>query len=265
MSYPTQEQEERIYLDKFLEALGICPDRIDRGSDPPDLVMTIKGQRVAVEATGFHSAATGEVGHPRRSVEQEWDAIRETISERRQAHPELDSVNCRIAFKGLLVPPRRQHMAFADELISLVQDKADQVTDTPVQWAGLDGYPLLTEYLDEVALSRPGCYTTWDWDRNVASVGLSEEELKKIVLPKLEVQRSADVAENWLLVVSGYRLSQSMGVAHVDAVRDYGCLNTAIARGPFDKVYVFQYMYDRILQWDLRDSWVEVRPAQWAT
>jgi len=265
MSGAAQEQEERFYLDKFLDALGLHADSIDRGADPPDLVLTESGRAIAVEVKGFHSAATGDAGHPRRAVEEEWDALRETISTARRAHPELDSINCHLSFRGLLVPPRRQHVAFADELIRLVQEKSGQVAAASLECTDLTCYPLLQEYLEGVDLSRPGCYMMWNWDLNAACVGLSEEELKGVILPKLRSQKPADVAENWLLVVSGLRLSQSMGLPHVEELGDYRCLNKALAQGPLDRVYVFQYAFGRILEWSLKEGWVEVRPAKWAT
>lgn len=260
----SQQEEERFCLDRFLEGLETPAERIERGADPPDFVLSIAGRRVAVEVTGFHSAATGDGGHARRAVEEEWDALRETISNARPEHPELDSLDCQLMFKGLLVPRRRDHVRFAEELIVLVQGLAGQVTKARTVFRNLEGFALLGKYLRGVVLSRPGCYMTWDWDKNAAFVGMNEAELSRTVSPKLQRPRPRDVDENWLLVVSGHRLSQSMGVPHIEQFRAYVCLNKALANGPYDAVYVFEYMLSRILRWRHGDDWTEVKRAQWA-
>ena len=56
---------------------------------------------------------------------------------------------------------------------------------------------------------------TWDWDHEAASVGLQQDELMAALEAKLRkapAYSSKGVDDLWLLVVSGHRLSQAMGL-----------------------------------------------------
>ena len=112
-----------------------------------------------------------------------------------------------------------------------------------------DEYPLLNRYLNRLYLDNCGAYITWDWNYDVGFVGLNELELKKAVFPELRKPRPGSLAEFWLLLVSGSRLSQGMGMPNVESLRSFSEVNAELPQGCFDKVYIFQYMYDRILRW----------------
>ena len=55
-----------------------------------------------------------------------------------------------------------------------------------------------------------------------------------------------------------------MGLPYVEELMDYHEVNEALETGPYDKVYIFQYMYGRVLLWQQQSGWVEIRKAQWA-
>jgi hypothetical protein len=197
-----------------------------------------------------------------RGYEEDRRALRDTISKERGQHAELNLVGCCLWLSRSEVPPRRQHAAFAKELVCLVARTCQGLADGPVERTDFSGYPLLEQYLDSADLAPSGCFSTWDWGYDVKEVGASEEELARAILLKLRAARPAAVDENWLLVVSGHQLSQAMGLPDADELRDYTCLNEALAGGPLDKVYIFQYMFGRILEWSPVKGWAEVRPAE---
>ena len=121
------------------------------------------------------------------------------------------------------------------------------------------GFPLLDRYLKHIALWDAGCYITWEWNHSVRFVGLSQVTLQKVISPKLEIPRSTSVTENWLLVVSGHQLSQCMGLPCADELSEYKELNGMLSHGPYDKIYIFQYMFDRVLLWEFPSGWTELK------
>ena len=116
-------------------------------------------------------------------------------------------------------------------------------------------FPLLNRYLKRLHLGDAGCHAMWNWNHSAGWVGLSEEELHGIISQKLMISRPADVEENWLLVVSGHQLSQSMGRLSVNELRGYQRLNKALEQGPYDNAYIFQYMSNRVLLWQPSNGW----------
>ena len=113
-------------------------------------------------------------------------------------------------------------------------------------------FPLLNGYLKEFILKRPDLYITWDWNHDVSSVGVTEKELMDIITPKVNEVSSykrEHFDELWLVVVSGYRLSQAMGVLSEKRLASYENLNKLLEQSGYDKVYLYQYMFDVIYGW----------------
>lgn len=250
-------QRERFYLDKFLTALQMKPNSVERGANPPDFLLTLEGSRIAVEVTEFHSA-TDVGGHPRRVVEEEWQKIQRLFEQERKQYPDLDNISGRLFFKQLEVPPSGKHKQFVKELLDFGRSVLGCLTKKGVDFSSFTPhFPLLNRYLKRLHLRDAGCHVTWNWNHSAGSVGLSEEELHGTISQKLIIFRPADVGENWLLVVSGHPLSQSMGRVSVNDLRGYQDLNKALEHGPYEKVYIFQSMCDRVLLWKRSEGWEE--------
>lgn len=265
MGNNAQEREERFYLGRFLEALQLEFDVVQRGADPPDFILTLAGKHTSVEMTEFHSGARGDNGLPRRAVEEEWRKFQRLFESAREQYADLNHIMGLAFFKALEVPPRREQMPFAKELLEFGHQKLPYLTKDGSDFSQFgSSSPLLGKYLKRLRLWDAGCFTSWEWNHMAAGVGLTERELLDIILPKIKVGRPKETNENWLLMVSGHQLSQSIGLPHVDVLREYGELNKALTCGPYDRVYIFQYMFGRVLLWQLAQGWMEVKGAKFA-
>ena len=67
---------------------------------------------------------------------------------------------------------------------------------------------------------------------------MNESEIKKSISRKLEIPRPKGVSENWLLIVSGRQLSQSMGLRDVEEPNAFQEVNAALENGPYDEVEI---------------------------
>ena len=220
----------------------------------------MKGRTVSIELTSFHSNSTGGGNLPRRLIEEEWGKkLREIVTRKREDYPCLQEVHGVLTFKELLVPPSRQHDAFTDELLKFSEGKVGTLTEKRTYFTDFGSeFPLMQEYLGQLCLTKVGFYMFWDWGHNAAAVGVSELELQTTIAPKLEAPRPHSVDESWLLVYSGSNLSQSMGPQpEVGLLAGHKDLNRALASGPYDKVWVYQYVYNRAFLWQRANGWTE--------
>ncbi len=116
-------------------------------------------------------------------------------------------------------------------------------------------FPLMTEYLKELNLENAGC-CIWEWNKNVASVGLKEEELITTVKPKVDGLKRPGwnmTDRRWLLVVSGHQLSQHMGLQLENKLPNFKKLNSLLHKSGFDEIFIYQYMHDSIFIFE--DGW----------
>ena len=256
-----KKQRERFYLDHFIKVTGLCPLCIEPGADPPDFVVILGGRRIAVEITEFHSGAKGTDNSPRRAVEEEWDRLRRLIEKERAGDAILKEIGTQVFFKGLRVPSRRERAQFVSALLAFVRKEAGSLTRNRTRFGEFgDDFPLLQAYLKCLDIYIAGCYISWEWNHNAAWVGLGENELCNILRPKLGKPRIDGVDEYWLLVVSGPHLSQSLGVPQIEEIRTWQQLNAHLGQGPYDRIYVFQYMVNRVLLWKPSVGWNEGCP-----
>jgi len=260
-----QIKREYFYLEKFLAVLQTKVESIERGANPPDFILKQGERCIAVEVTEFHSATNGAGGHPRRPVEEEWLKIQQLFRQERKQYPDLDSIAGLLFFKQFNLPPSGKHKQFVQELLDFGRSVIGNLTKDGSDFKDFGAsFPLLNEYLKRLNLYKTGCYITWEWNHSASSVGLNESELQKTIFKKLEIPRPTNITENWVLVVSGHWLSQSMGLPFVEELREYQTLNKALNQGPYDKVFIFQYMFDRVLLWEPYCTWTEVRKTRFA-
>jgi hypothetical protein len=260
-----QEERERFYLDKFLVVLRMTPESIERGANPPDFILFQNKKKIAVEVTDFHSDAAGPEGHPRRLIEEEWTKLQQLIERERKHYPDLNNISGLLFFKKLLVPSRVESPQFVKELLDFSADSLNSFTGKVGDFSSFGtNFSLLRKYLKRLHLAIVDCYITWEWNHSASSVGLNDSEMKKTISRKLGIPRPKGVSENWLLIVSGHQLSQSMGLPDVEKLNGFQEVNEALKNGPYDKVFVFQYMFDRVLLWDPSIGWIELRKARFA-
>lgn len=250
-----QEQDERFYLKEFLPLLGFGGAGVARGGDPPDFVISHEGKNIAVEVTEFHSDAKGENGYPRRVIEESWKHLSDTITRKREGFTDLDNIWCYLRFDKFITPPRNQHAAFAEELLTFIRERLEEITDEEREYQNfLAGKGLLSQYLKGLLVKKVGCYATWVWNKSAGGVGLHETELLETIGPKLYTMST--VYEGiWLLIVCGCEISQCMGFPDEEKLNEFTAVNDLLTKSQYNKVFIFEYMATRVLEWARLNGW----------
>jgi len=249
-----KKENERFYLDKFLALLGKVADEIHPG-ESPDFIVSIATKKIGIELTDFHSDLKGESGKPRRAVEEAWRLIQGMIMEEVKKCNKLKETFGFLSFKKLELPPKSKHKIFTDELIKLSLGMID--SDYKEIKPGGD-YPLLNKYLEKYSLERAGCYITWQWNHNASFVGITETRLINATKSKIEKvvnYKEKNIDALWLLIVSGHRLSQAMGLNLHHKLNTFDQLNNLLKHSGYNKIFIYQYMFGVIYEWP---GWVKI-------
>lgn len=249
-----KKENERFYLDKFLALLGKVPDEVKSG-ESPDFIVILQQKKIGIELTDFHSDSKGEDGRSHRAIEEAWMVLQRTIMEEVEKCNELKETNGLLFFKKLGLPPKSKHREFTDGLIKL---SLEMINSGYKEIKPGGNYPILNKYLKKFCLEKVGCYITWEWNYNVSSVGITEEELINAAKSKIErggIYKEKDIDELWLLIISGYRLSQAMGIRLSDKLNTFDQLNNLIRQSVYNKIYLYQFMFGVIYEWP---GWVKI-------
>lgn len=244
-----KEKVERCYLEGFLRLLGKVPDRVVRGQYS-DFVVVFQQEKMGVEETEFHGDSKGKKGSQWRAVEENWVSLQRMIMEKVEKCNELKETSGLLFSERRELPPTRQYGKFVDELVQLSREmiNCDCKEITP----GGD-YPLLHKHL-----KKCGCYSTWKWNHEVSSFGVTERGLIDAAEPKvkkLAKYKGEGVDEVWLLIVSGPRLSQALGINLSGKLKTFDRLNRLLTKSGFNRVYLYQYMFDVAYEWP---GWVKI-------
>ena len=259
-----QEEGELFYLKPFLKRIDIKPERIERGENPPDFYIICQSNKIAIEVTEYHSQCKGAGGQDWRAVEQEWQNIRSLFVEERKQYPILDNVHGFLFFRELEMPTTAKQKQFVTELLKFGVSQYKSLKEEESRFDSFpSNYPLLKKYLKELYLEKVHCWIIWD-RASAAFVGTSEAEIEQCVLKKLQTSRPQKVVESWLLIVSGAYMSQQIGLTPFEIFNGFVRLNKRLESSSFDKIFFFQYMYNRILCWSHDRQWEEIKPACFA-
>ncbi len=241
-----KKEIECFYLHQFLTLLDTVSFRIICG-ESPDFVVVFERKKTAVEVTEFHSDPKDRKGSRRRAMEENWASLQGMIMDRVKEYNELKDTNALLFFKKQEVPPERAHGEFTDELIKLSREMIDSDCR---EIRPERNYPLLSKYLKRFRLGKCGCYMTWEWNHNVLPIGVTETALIKTVESKIFADyKGKDIDEVWLLIVSGFRLSQALGMHLSNRLNTFNRLNNLLGKAGYSKIYLYQYMLDVFYQW----------------
>lgn len=259
-----QKQEEKFYLKKFLESLMFDGFVIqDEAPEPFDKIVKINEKEIAVQITEFHSNAKGENGFSRRMVEEEWIKLQQGIEEKRKQIPELNNVQCRIYFNKLNLPKRKEASCFIDDLIGCIREGLSLVRESLSFHLGIDKkYKTLAAYVKKLGIKRIKCYKSWDWNQGFDSVGLSEGELCATIESKFcKDYTDQKFSERWLLIhsESNVGISTAMGLPTVEKLKEFQRVDAILKKGIFTKLYIFQYIFDRIIEWQKIYGWKVIK------
>jgi len=251
-----KKENERFYLDKFLTLLGKVPDKII-SDESPDFIVMLKQKKIGIELINFHSSSKGEHGRPRREIEETWAVLQGTIMGEVEKCNELRETNGLLFFKKLDLPPKSKQREFTDELIKL---SLEMINSGYKEIKPGVTYPILNKYLKKFYLEKVGCYIpiTWEWNYNVSSVGITEEELTKASKSKIikaSKYKEKDIDELWLLIISEHRLSQAMGIRLSEKLNTFDQLDNLLRQSAYNKIYLYQFMFDVIYEYP---GWVKI-------
>ena len=253
MSSTRQKDEERFYLDRFLILMNWIPESV-QSSERPDFVVTLEGNRIGIEVSMYHSRAKDARGRPRRAMEEHWNCLQEELMKQVLGHKELSGACGFLQFKEQRLPTRRERSEFVREVINLSsrhcpkherEEKELSLADHATQC------PTAARYLEEIRLV--GIPATWEHNLTVAFAGPEDGDLLALVSDKAKKTESYDKSNLqglWLLIVSGELLSQATRRILAEELNEKVDLNDALKQSLFDKTFLFQYMRDRVLQFD---------------
>jgi hypothetical protein len=249
-----QRDEEGRDLATFLRATGADPDQVIPGENPPDFYLILGGRRIGVEHTNFH----------RPDEEQArlaaWRRLQGLIEERRRTVEALKSVAAVVSFQGDRIPPRNVRQAFAAELLVFVTERLPLTTDLQF-FEFPDCFPILREHLKLLDLQSSGqaINLRWLWDRELTSfLGGDPEEIGETIWRKTLTSRPAGVEEFWLLVaISGVSFGQMAPELDAKELAAQEDLETTLRASSFDRVFLNEAMFHRLLVWSRPEGWTE--------
>ncbi len=246
--------EERVYLDHFFLTLGVRCDDIQRGDNPPDFIVTIKGEKISIEMTDFYSSESGPSGHTHREVTVEFEKLRDKIDLRIKEESLLKNLHIFLWFNKLLLPSSKKQDQFIKEICLFARLFFNKINSNLhfTIFDNFDGYPLLKEYLMEVRL-RIGMRRT-DWNYSSGFVDKNRDTHDLITSIEKKITNPPEKKLYWLLIVTGPSVSQMFGPHEVEVAQSCIKLNELLRSGPFDKIYVHQFGFGHILE-GTSDGW----------
>lgn len=259
MKREDKKRVERCYLENFLKLLGKTPDQIECG-ESPDFVVTLRGKRIGIEVTEYHSGLRGAGCRPRRAFEEEGDLLYQNISEEAKKYPELEGIGGSFSFKNLGVPPKSKHQEFIFQVIQLTREKAqDVIHKNSLKIEPNERFSLLKQYVKKLLLYNTGLPFHPHWGGiDVSFIAMNEDEFIAAIQPKINKSRAyrekmikKGINKLWLLIVSGWSPSQTMPpLEHLEyKLKSFDRLNDALKTSEYNKVYLYQYMSDAIYEW----------------
>ena len=230
--------EEYLCVGKFVEMAGLGSLSLARGDDPPDYLLN---GRTGLEITTYHEPTQNGLV-PRRVIEAAWERLQREFWRESVNHDAGAGVRVRFMFSRLEVPSNpTEQSAFVKEAFTLISAVSQQITRRVRARIDAATYPMLTRYLDDIHLDVliPPLKWMFDWNHNIGG-GISEDELIAALEPKLADSRPSGIEAYWLLVVTGFRISEMavLGPFAVDDLSRMERLSAGFSTGPYDRVYV---------------------------
>jgi hypothetical protein len=168
----------------------------------------------------YQSGTTVGAGFGQRQVESEWESLQFASREFRAAQTDISNVNVGLMFKDV-VPARKEHQAFMQEIAVFIRSRGNSITTDPVAfWPHEFSSPLMRKYLRTLHL-RASQFAEWYTNIMAGWVAKPDSTLADIVSEKAaKTYRPSD--ELWLIVQCTHRISETVlplgGVADLNAV-----------------------------------------------
>jgi len=117
----SRKDREQSYLQNFLELLGE-PTQIEAG-EAPDFIVDLRGKKIGVEITEYHSSLKGIDGKPRRAIEESLDLLYKILKRETSKYSELRGIDGYLDSKDMILIPKREHREVVNEIIQLTLEK----------------------------------------------------------------------------------------------------------------------------------------------
>lgn len=217
-------------------------------------MLAVSGRTVGVEVRMYQSGTTVGAGFGQRQVESEWEFLQAASREFRAAQADISNVSVGLMFHGV-VPARKEHQAFMQEIAAFIRSRANTITAEPTAfWPHEFTSSLMSKYLCTLHL-RTSEFAEWYTNITAGWVAKPNSTLANIVSEKAaKIYRPSD--ELWLLIQCSHRISETVlplaGVTDLNAVPLQG--------GPFSKIYLLSL--HGAFEWELPAGWKTLGPER---
>lgn len=240
MTRTTKKEDELRALNAYLAAAAIRPDQPVEQCERPDFLLTIGAVQIGVEVTDFHVAGN------RREIEEHWGRLRQW-PRLLNDFPRYRYV--KLHLRALRLPSRQETQAFVGEVFDLTVGAAVLPTTITVT---ANRYPTLSKYVDRVDVEDTKIqYLGWNWNHDIAWIGVDEDELMEIVKAK----RSSTVvaaSSYWLMITEGASLSRVMAFIDHGWLEAMPRLTRELEQSAFDRLILLQ---SPIIEWRRDEGW----------
>jgi hypothetical protein len=247
MTRSVKKEAERAAVRELMTIIGLEPDNPPLEGEAPDFMISIAHRTIGVELTTYQSAMS-VAGVGKRVVEAEWEELERSSQTIRIRNADLNSISLLFRFNSV-VPPRRFHDQFLDEIQQFVRSKQQLLGSGYVDFWWHDfTSPLMSQYLQALVIKR--CEGGGEWDSNITAgfVGNPGTTLARIVTEK-SAKTYRPASELWLVIQDSQRPSEM--VVPIQGTSEFNAnpeLQKSLNAGAFSRVFTFSAV--GLLTWD---------------
>jgi len=188
-------------------------------------------------------------------MEEDLNRLLEKLMKAVRGHRGLCGVHGYLKFRDFRLPRPQERAIFVHDLVNLSVAQRPERGDKRVLSLAEHSaaYPVSARYLTTLKLVNKGFDATWNHNLGVAFAGPSERDLPARVQEKVRKTKNyktEHVDELWLLIVSGELLSQASRTISPEELNGWEDVTTPLNESLYDKAFLFQYMRDRVLEFD---------------
>jgi len=245
-----KKEQERFFLERFLEQIGVVPTLIvDR--EGPDFLIELEGRNIGIEVTHLHIRDTAE-GPLAQAVESVTTRI---VVEARQLYTASGAppAQATVIFDSWIRPEKINRTLVARQLAELIQGMCLKTWERKI-WRSNeeanDHHPLMGSVTVVHTLGVPDQgMGHWTASQAVWVAPLTPERLQTRITEKsAKINAYQEAAhENWLLVVAdGMKPSQAFSVPP-----DFA---TGQVSSPFERTFFYRYPDGEVIEVGIQTS-----------